>query len=93
MSIEQEKDALKKRLAELEEGERQGIESRISCKNSEIARVKEQFRGQREETKKEIERLQDCLKVLQEDEDKKVAELEQELMQLKNELKTKTRMM
>ena len=88
MSIEQEKDALKKRLAELEEGERQGIESRIASKSSEIARVKEQFRGQREETKKEIERLQDCLKVLQEDEDKKVAELEQELMQLKNELKT-----
>ena len=91
MSIEQEKDALKKRLAELEEGERQGIESSISSKNSEIARVKEQFRGQREETKKEIERLQDSLKVLQEEEDKKVAELEQEVLQLRNELKTKNK--
>ena len=28
MSVESEKDALKRRLAELEEGERQGLESR-----------------------------------------------------------------
>ena len=28
MSVEEEKDALKRRLAELEEGERQGLESR-----------------------------------------------------------------
>ena len=53
---------------------------RISSKKSEIARVKEQFRSQREETLQEIERLQDALKVLQEEEARKVAELEQEVV-------------
>jgi len=91
MSVEEEKDALKRRLAELEEGERQGLESRISSKKSEIARVKEQFRSQREETLQEIERLQDALKVLQEEEARKVAELEQEVTQLGGELKLKSR--
>ena len=32
MSVESEKDALKRRLAELEEGERQGLESRYGFK-------------------------------------------------------------
>ena len=32
MSVEEEKDALKRRLAELEEGERQGLESRYFVK-------------------------------------------------------------
>lgn len=52
---------------------------RLSSKKSEIARVKEEFRSQREETLMEIERLQDALKVLQEEEARKVAELEQEV--------------
>ena len=42
--------------------------------------MKEQFRSQREETLQEIERLQDALKVLQEEEARKVAELEQEVV-------------
>ena len=42
--------------------------------------MKDQFRGQREETLQEIERLQDALKVLQEEEARKVAELEQEVV-------------
>ena len=41
--------------------------------------MKEEFRSQREETLIEIERLQDALKVLQEEEARKVAELEQEV--------------
>ena len=41
--------------------------------------MKEEFRSQREETLMEIERLQDALKVLQEEEARKVAELEQEV--------------
>ena len=57
MSVEKEKDALKKRLAELEKEERQGIESRLSSKNAEIAKVKEEFRNEREETLLEIESL------------------------------------
>ena len=40
--------------------------------------MKEEFRSQREETLIEIERLQDALKVLEEEEARKVAELEQE---------------
>ena len=52
---------------------------RLSSKKSEIARVKEEFRSQREETLLEIERLQDALKVLDEEEARKVAELEQEV--------------
>ena len=54
--------------------------TRICSKKSEIARVKDQYRGQREETLQEIERLQDALKVLQEEEARKVAELEQEVV-------------
>ena len=42
--------------------------------------MKEQFRSQREETLQDIERLQDALKVLQEEEARKVAELEQEVV-------------
>ena len=57
MSVEKEKDALKKRLAELEKEERQGIESRLSSKKAEIAKVKEEFRSEREETLLEIESL------------------------------------
>ena len=53
--------------------------------------MKEQFRGQREGTLQEIERLQDALKALEEEEARKVAELEQEVKQLGSELKTKTR--
>ena len=68
--------------------------------------MKEEFRSQREETLMEIERLQDALKVLQEEEARKVAELEQEVdlsiygtlkvfffqvMQLGSELKSKSR--
>ena len=53
---------------------------RICSKKSEIARVKDQYRGQRAETLQEIERLQDALKVLQEEEARKVAELEQEVV-------------
>ena len=53
--------------------------------------MKEQFRGQREGTLQEIERLQDALKALEEEEARKVAELEQEVKQLGNELKSKTR--
>ena len=52
---------------------------RLNSKKSEIARVKEEFRSQREETLLEIERLQDALKVLEEEEARKVAELEQEV--------------
>ena len=42
--------------------------------------MKEEFRSQREETLIEIERLQDALKVLEEEEARKVAELEQEVV-------------
>ena len=42
--------------------------------------MKEQFRSEREETLQEIERLQDALKALQEEEARKVAELEQEVL-------------
>ena len=44
--------------------------------------MKEEFRSQREETLIEIERLQDALKVLEEEEARKVAELEQEVVLL-----------
>ena len=61
VTVEEEKEALRRRLAELEEGERRELERRKEEAEEEVVRLREDFRRRREETVQEIQRLQETL--------------------------------
>ena len=65
MTVEQEKEALKRRLAELEEGERRALETRLGGKRLELEEVKDDYRSRREVAMAEIQRLDTHVKALQ----------------------------
>ena len=65
MTVEEEKEALKRRLAELEEGERRALETRLGGKRVELEEVKDDYRSRREVAMAEIQRLDTHVKALQ----------------------------
>lgn len=76
MTVEEEKEALRRRLAELEEGET------LEEKKLALKKVKVDFRKQREIARAEIFKLEQKIKVLQTEEEKKSAELEKEIYKI-----------
>jgi hypothetical protein len=91
MTIEEEKDALKRRLAELEEGETKSLETRLKEKKLSLEKTKSEFRKQREGARAEIFKLEQKIKVLQTEEEKKSKELEKEIEKLASEIDKKKR--
>jgi len=64
MTVEEEKEALRRRLAELEEGETKSLESSLKEKRLALEKVKVDFRKQREIARAEIFKLEQKIKVL-----------------------------
>ena len=64
MKMEEEKEALRRRLAELEEGETKSLESSLKEKRLALEKVKVDFRKQREIARAEIFKLEQKIKVL-----------------------------
>ena len=60
----EEKEALRRRLAELEEGETKSLESSLKEKRLALEKVKVDFRKQREIARAEIFKLEQKIKVL-----------------------------
>ena len=65
MTIEEEKEALKRRLAELEEGETKTLETRLKEKKLSLEKTKSEFRKQREGARAEILNLKLNINVIQ----------------------------
>jgi len=91
MTVEEEKEALRRRLAELEEGETKSLESSLKEKRLALEKVKVDFRKQREIARAEIFKLEQKIKVLQTEEEKKSAELEKEIDKISSEIDKKKR--
>ena len=65
MTVEEEKVELKRRLAELEEGERRELEGLVRSRRGELDRVREDYRSRREVAQAEIHRLEQHLQTLE----------------------------
>eukprot|EP00092_Neocalanus_flemingeri_P036005 GFUD01039204.1.p1 GENE.GFUD01039204.1~~GFUD01039204.1.p1 ORF type:complete len:586 (-),score=215.93 GFUD01039204.1:142-1899(-) len=91
MTVEEEKEALKRRLAELEEDETKSLETRLKENKQNLEKTKTDYRKQRESARAEIFKLEQKIKVLQTEEEKKCFELEKEIDKLTSEIDIKKR--
>jgi len=91
MTVEEEKEALKRRLAELEEDETKSLETRLKEKKQNLEKTRSDFRQQREVARSEILKLEQKIKVLQTEEEKKCLEFEKEIEKLSAEIENKKR--
>jgi len=91
MTVEEEKEVLKRRLAELEEGETKSLETRLKEKKQNLEKIKSDYRKQREAARAEIFKLEQKIKLLQSEEDKKCVDLEKEIEHLAAEIANKKR--
>jgi len=89
MTVEEEKEVLRRRLAELEEGETKTLESNLKDKKNALDRLKIEYRNQRELARSEIFKLEQKIKVLQNEEEKKTVELEKEIEKIASEIDKK----
>jgi len=89
MTVEEEKELLRRRLAELEEGETKTLESNLKDKKNALDRLKIEYRNQRELARSEIFKLEQKIKVLQNEEEKKTVELEKEIEKIASEIDKK----
>jgi len=91
MTVEEEKEALKRRLAELEEGETKSLETRLKEKKLALEKTKAEYRKQREGARADIVKLEQRIKMLQTEEDKKSVELQKEIDKIASEIDKKRR--
>jgi len=91
MTVEEEKELLRRRLAELELGETQSLETRLKEKKQNLEKTKSEYRKQREAARVEIVKLEQQIKLLQSEEDKKCVDLEKEIENLAAEIANKKR--
>merc|ERR1719220_2959727 len=89
MTVEEEKEVLRRRLAELEEGETKSLENSMKEKRNALDKVKIEYRKQREVARNEIFKLEQKIKVLQNEEEKKTSELEKEIEKIVSEIDKK----
>jgi len=89
MTVEEEKEVLRRRLAELEEGETKCLENSLKEKRTALDKVKIEYRKQREVARNEIFKLEQRIKVLQNEEEKKTSELEKEMEKIASEIDKK----
>merc|ERR1712013_832396 len=75
MTVEEEKEVLRRRLAELEEGETKSLENSLKEKRVALDKVKTEYRKQREVARTEIVKLEQKIKMLESEEEKKTSEL------------------
>lgn len=91
MTVEEEKEALKRRLAELEESETKSLETRLKEKKANLDKTKTEYRQQREAARADIFKLEQKIKLLQTEEEKKCGEMEKEIDKLASEIDFKKR--
>jgi len=89
LTVEQEKEVLKRRLAELEQSETLTLEASLKEKQRILERTKADYMKQREMARSEIFRLVQKIKTLQSEEEKKTMELEKEIDKLNTEIEKK----
>ena len=89
LTVEQEKEVLKRRLAELEQSETLTLEASVKEKQRILERTKADYMKQREVACSEIFRLEQKIKTLQSEEEKKTMELEKEMDKLNTEIEKK----
>jgi len=89
MTVEEEKEVLRRRLAELEEGETKSLENSLKEKRVALDKVKIEYRNQREVARTEIVKLEQKIKVLESEEEKKTSELVKEIEKIASELDKK----
>jgi len=89
MSVEEEKEVLRRRLAELEEGETRSLENSLKERKTALDKVKLEYRKQREVARTEIFKLEQKIKVLQNEEEKKTSEIEKEIEKIASEIDKK----
>ena len=89
MTVEEEKEVLRRRLAELEEGETKSLENSLKEKRVALDKVKTEYRKQREVARTEIVKLEQKIKMLESEEEKKTSELVKEIEKIASELDKK----
>ena len=87
MTLEEEKDKLKKRLAELEEKEARSLEDRLKELNKAVESIKLDYTMKRENARSEILKLEQKIKLLHSEELEKTSELEKEIEKVSNDIK------
>jgi len=85
LSVEEEREVLKRRLAELDSEESQEMVNKMRSKEEKLESIKSSYRSRRELARKEIFRLDEEIKRLDSEEKEKCAPLEAEIAHLKSE--------
>ena len=83
MTIAEEKEALLKRLAELEEKEKSDLESQLKDKKEQVKIARKDFWSQRSKVQKELDKLRNKLNTLNREQ---VKSLQLEISRLTNEI-------